>query len=249
MSNTGSRVPQPLEDIRVLDATHLVAGPFCSMLLADAGAEVIKIERPGAGETLRNIRPLITYAPGYEVGARFLYMNRNKSSTTLDLRHPRGKAVFEELVKVSDVVVDNWGPGAMRRLGLEYDRLRSLNPSIIYASTTGYGDSDPLRGPYSDWPANNPCSQAMAGWMEITGQPDGPPQMMGDNIGDSIPAVWTAYGILLALESKRKTGLGQHVDMAMYDCMVAHSTSSVAVYQVRAGGHPGAVGRIWSAPS
>ena len=225
-------VPLPLEGIRVLDATHIVAGPFCSMLLGDAGAEVIKIERPSTGERGRQTRPHITHESGEWVSARYLAVNRNKRSMTLELRHPRGKALFEELVTVSDVVLDNWGPGAMRRLGLDYQRLCSINPSIIYASITGYGDSDALRGPYSDWAANNPCAQGMGGWMEITGEPDGPPQMVGDNIGDSVPGVWTAYGVLLALESRRKTGLGQHVDMAMYDCMVAHNTSTMPVYQV-----------------
>ena len=224
--------PLPLEGVRVLDASHIVAGPFCSMLLGDAGAEIIKIERPGTGERGRRTRPFITGDSGERVSARFLAVNRNKKSVTLDLRHSRGKAIFRELVRVSDVVLDNWGPGAMRRLGLDYPRLSSINPSIIYASITGYGDSDALRGPYSDWAAHNPCAQGMAGWMEVTGEPDGPPQMVSDNIGDSVPAVWAAYGILLALESRWKTGLGQHVDMAMYDCMVAHNTSTIPVYQV-----------------
>ena len=225
------RVPLPLEGIRVLDATHIVAGPFCSMLLGDAGAEVIKIERPGTGEIGRMTRPYITNGSGQRVSSRYLAVNRNKKSVTLDLRHPTGKTIFEELVKIADVVLDNWGPGAMQRLGLEYGRLISINPSIIYASITGYGDSDASRGPYSQWAANNPCAQAMGGWMEVTGVPDGPPQMVGENIGDSIPGVWTAYAIMLALESRRKTGLGQHVDMAMYDCMVAHNTSTIPVYQ------------------
>jgi formyl-CoA transferase len=135
------------------------------------------------------------------------------------------------MVKVSDVLLDNWGPGALRRLGLGYDRLREINPGLIYATITGYGDSDGLRGPYSNWPANNPCVQGMGGWMEITGAPDGPPQMVGDNIGDSVPGVWTALGVMMALEGRRKTGRGQHVDMAMYDCMVAHTTSSMPHYQ------------------
>ena len=229
MDNT--RAPLPLEGIRVLDATHIVAGPFCSMLLGDAGAEVIKVERPGVGDRSRALRPFITNDSGQSVSSRFLAINRNKTSVTLNLRHPRGKEIFEELVAVSDVVLDNWGPGAMRRLGLDYPRLCRINPSIIYASITGYGESDALHGPYSDWAANNPCAQAMAGWMGITGEPDGPPQMVGENVGDSVPAVWTAYGILLALESRRQTGLGQHVDMAMYDCMFTHNTSTIPVYQ------------------
>ena len=223
-------IPLPLEGIRVVDATHVVAGPFCSMLLGDAGAEVIKVERPG-GERGRRTPPIITDDLGQQISSRYLTVNRNKKSITLDLRQPNGKALFEDLVGVSDVVLDNWGPGAMKRLGLDYPRLNAINPSIIYATITGYGDSDALRGPYSGWAANNSSAQAMAGWMEITGQPDRPPQMVGDAIGDTVPGVWTAYGILLALMSRGTTGLGQHVDMAMYDCMLAHVTGTMASYQ------------------
>ena len=223
--------PRPLDGLRVLDATHIVAGPFCAMLLADMGAEVIKIERTKVGERARLNDPFVQSEDGRRVSARFLAINRNKKSVTLDLRQPRGKEIFENLVKASDVLLDNWGPGALQRLNLGFDHLRQLNSGLIYASITGFGDSDGLRGPYSDWPANNPCVQGMGGWMEITGAPDGPPQMVGDNIGDSVPGVWTALGIMLALEQRRKTGRGQHLDMAMYDCMVAHTTSIMPFYQ------------------
>ena len=122
-------------------------------------------------------------------------------------------------------------------MGLGYERLREINPRIIYASLTGYGDPDgPAPGPYSHWPANNPCVQGMGGWMTVTGGPPGEygdpgPQMVGDNIGDSVPGVWTALGIMLALESRRRTGQGQYLDMAMYDCMTAHMTSTMPFYQ------------------
>ena len=231
MTTDNSGTLRPLDGLRVLDATHIVAGPFCAMLLADMGAEVIKIERTKVGERARLNDPFVQSDDGRRVSARFLAINRNKKSVTLDLRHPRGKAIFENLVKASDVLLDNWGPGALQRLNLGFDHLRQLNPGLIYASITGFGDSDGLRGPYSDWPANNPCVQGMGGWMEITGAPDGPPQMVGDNIGDSVPGVWTALGIMLALEQRRKTGRGQHLDMAMYDCMVAHTTSIMPFYQ------------------
>ena len=231
MTTNNSGTPRPLDGLRVLDATHIVAGPFCAMLLADMGAEVIKIERTKVGERARLNDPFVQSDDGRRVSARFLAINRNKKSVTLDLRQPRGKAIFENLVKASDVLLDNWGPGALQRLNLGFDHLRQLNPGLIYASITGFGDSDGLRGPYSDWPANNPCVQGMGGWMEITGAPDGPPQMVGDNIGDSVPGVWTALGIMLALEQRRKTGRGQHLDMAMYDCMVAHTTSIMPFYQ------------------
>lgn len=225
------KLPLPLEGLRVLDATHIVAGPFCSMILADMGAEVIKIERPRVGERSRSNSPFVQGPDGQRVSARFLGVNRNKKSITLDLRDPRCKGAFENMVRVSDVLLDNWGPGALERLGLGYEHLRQLNPALVYASITGYGDSDGLRGPYSGWPANNPCVQGMGGWMEITGAPDGPPQMVGDNIGDSVPGVWAALGVVLALETRRRTGQGQHVDMSMYDCMAAHTTSSMPHYQ------------------
>ncbi|HLF04087.1 MAG TPA: CoA transferase [Dehalococcoidia bacterium] len=230
-NNDHPEQPLPLHGLRVLDATHIVAGPFCSMILADMGAEVIKVERPKTGDRARHNHPFVKGASGHKVSARYLGVNRNKKSITLDLRDQRGQRAFENLVRVSDVLLDNWGPGAMARLGYGYHRLREINPGLVYATITGFGDSEGLRGPYSQWPANNPCVQAMGGWMEITGAPDGPPQMVGDNIGDSVPGVWTALGVMMALEGRRKTGLGQHVDMAMYDCMVAHTTSSMPHYQ------------------
>ena len=221
----------PLANIRVLDATHIVAGPFCSQILADMGAEVIKIERPRTGDLVRGRGPYVTAEDGQRISSRYIGLNRNKKSVTLDLRNARCKAAFEEMVKVSDVLLDNWGPGAFARLGLGYERLRELNPGLVYASITGYGDSDDLRGPYSDWPANNLAIQGMAGWMELTGEPGRPPQSVGDNIGDSIPGVWAALGIVLALRSREQTGQGQHVDMAMYECMVAHTLSNMYGYE------------------
>ncbi len=225
------RLPLPLAGIRVLDATHIVAGPFCSLILADMGAEVIKIERPRTGDLSRDRGPFVQGAEGEQVSSRFLGINRNKKSVTLDLRNSGCKQAFENLVRASDVLLDNWGPGAFRRLGLGYDHLRELNPGLVYATITGYGDSDDLRGPYSDWPANNLSIQGMAGWMELTGDPDGPPQSVGDNVGDSIPGLWTALGIVLALETRRQTDQGQHVDMAMYECMASHAVSNMNAYQ------------------
>jgi len=232
MAETNGKLPLPLQSIRILDATHVLAGPFCSVILADMGAEVIKIERPGVGDRARISKPVMEKPDGQRVSALFLGINRNKKSVTLDLRDPRGKQVFHELIRVSEVLLDNWGPGALRRLGLGYDDLRQINPSLVYASITGYGDPDGSgRGPYSDWPANNPCVQGMGGWMEVTGPPDSPPLMVGDNIGDSVPGLWAALGVVLALETRRQTGQGQHVDMAMYDCMVAHTTATMSSYQ------------------
>ena len=222
----------PLEGIRVMDVTHIVAGPFCSMILADMGAEVIKIERPGVGERGRGNGPFIHNEAGESISARYLGLNRNKKSVALDLRDPRCKAAFERMVKESDILLDNWGPGALRRLGLGYDVLKQLTPALIYTSLTGYGDPEgPAPGPYSNWPANNPCVQGMGGWMAVTGEPGGGPQMVGDNIGDSVPGVWTALGIMMALENRHRTGEGAFVDMSMYDCMTAHTTSTMPFYQ------------------
>ncbi len=226
-----SSLPLPLKGIRVLDATHIVAGPFCSLILADMGAEVIKIERPRTGDLARGRGPFVGDAETGQVGSRFLGVNRNKKSVTLDLRNATCKTAFENLVAQSDVLLDNWGPGAFRRLGLGYDRLSEINPGLIYAEISGYGDNEGARGPYSDWPANNLAIQAMSGWMEATGEPGGRPQAVGDNIGDSVPGVWAALGIVLALETRRQTGQGQHVDVAMYECMVSHMVSNMNGYQ------------------
>ena len=232
MATKPSAPSLPLEGIRVMDVTHIVAGPFCSMILADMGAEVIKIERPVIGERGRSNGPFIDGEDGARVSARYLGLNRNKKSVALDLRDPRCKAAFERMVKESDILLDNWGPGALRRLGLGYDVLKELNPALIYTSLTGYGDPEgPAPGPYSDWPANNPCVQGMGGWMTVTGEPGGGPQMVGDNIGDSVPGVWAALGTMMALESRHRTGEGAFVDMAMYDCMATHMTSTMPFYQ------------------
>ena len=230
-NDSAENLPLPLKGIRVLDATHIVAGPFCSLILADMGAEVIKIERPRTGDLARGRGPFIGDADTGQMSSRFLGVNRNKKSVTLDLRNSTCKQAFENLVSESDVLLDNWGPGAFRRLGLGYDRLSEINPRLIYAEITGYGDSDGARGPYSDWPANNLAIQAMSGWMELTGEPGGRPQAVGDNMGDSVPGVWTALGIVLALETRRQTGKGQHVDVSMYDCMASHVISNMNAYQ------------------
>ena len=226
-----SNLPLPMKGIRVLDATHIVAGPFCSLILADMGAEVIKIERPRTGDLARGRGPFIGDDESGRISSRFLGVNRNKKSVTLDLRNPTCKSAFERLIANSDVLLDNWGPGAFRRLGLGYDRLSEINPRLIYAEITGYGDSDGARGPYSNWPANNLAIQAMSGWMELTGEPGGRPQAVGDNMGDSVPGVWAALGIVLALETRRQTGKGQHVDVSMYDCMASHVISNMNAYQ------------------
>jgi crotonobetainyl-CoA:carnitine CoA-transferase CaiB-like acyl-CoA transferase len=135
-------------------------------------------------------------------------------------------------VKVSDVVVENFRPGTMKRLGLDYEVLRHVNPGLVYATISGYGRRSDLSGPYSDWPANNPSAQAMSGIMDVTGEPGAPPSLVGASVGDTIPALWTAYGIMLALAQRRQTGKGQHVDISMYDCLLLHNDVAVPYYNL-----------------
>ena len=188
MTDNNSKLPLPLEGVRVLDATHIVAGPFCSLILADMGAEVIKIERPRTGDQARARGPFVQGPNNEQVSSRYLGINRNKKSVTLDLRHSSCKRAFENLVRASDVLLDNWGPGAFRRLGLGYDHLSEMNPGLIYASITGYGDSEGLRGPYSNWPANNLSIQGMSGWMSLPATRTVPLRVWGITSATRYPA-------------------------------------------------------------
>ena len=225
-------VVRPLQGVRVLDLTHILAGPYCTMMLGDAGAEVIKIERPGKGETARQGGPWVTTKDGEKMALNCLRLLRNKKSVALDLQKPRGQEVFKELVKVSDVVVENFSPGTMKKLGLDYDVLREVNPRIIYATISGFGKLERLRGPYWKRPANNPSVQAMGGIMDITGDPDGPPTLVGVQIGDIVPGMFTCQGILMALLARQLTGRGQQVDVAMYDSMVAMGEQGIPTFQM-----------------
>jgi CoA:oxalate CoA-transferase len=215
---------RPLQGVRVLDVSHIIAGPFCTMLLANAGAEIIKVEPPSTGEMSRRLSRPIQVEASEPITLQYVRVNRGKKGLTLNLRHERGKALFKRLAAISDVVVENFRPGTMKKLGLDYEALGAVNPELIYATISGYGRREDRKGPYSDWPANNPSAQAMSGLMDVTGEPGGPPSLVGASIGDTIPALWAAYGILLALEHRRKTGRGQQLDIAMYDCLVMTTT-------------------------
>lgn len=216
----------------MLDVSHIVAGPFCTMLLANAGAEVIKVEPPRTGERSRKPGLTIPSSPQEPVSLQYIRVNRGKKDITLDLRHPRGQELFKRLAAVADVVVENFRPGAMKKLGLDYELLKTLNPGLVYATISGFGRGESMRGPYSDRAANNPSAQAMSGLMDVTGEPDGPPSLVGASIGDTIPGLWAAYTILLALEHRRRTGRGQHVDIAMYDCLVMHNDTAIPFYDL-----------------
>ncbi len=203
-----------LHGIRVLDLSRVMAGPYCASMLADAGAEVIKIEIPGAGEDSRHIGPFADGAGGRE-SAYFMLLNRGKKSVTLDLKSPRGLALFKRLVGKSDVLVENFRPGAAERLGIGYPALSAINPRLIHASITGFGQT----GPLASRPAYDLVIQAMSGLMSITGFPEGPPTAVGDSICDVTRGMFAAWGITTALVGRATSGRGQHLDVAMLDSM------------------------------
>ncbi len=209
-----------LEGIRVLDLTRIYAGPYCSMLFADMGAEVIKIEPP-EGELIRDNPPMVEQGKGgpheRSRSGYFLTLNRNKYGITLNLKHPKALKVFKDLVKISDIVLENYAPGVMKRLGIDYPVLEKINPRIILCSISGFGQT----GPYSERMAFDVISQAMSGLMSITGHPDNPPTRVGTSLGDVNAAVHAAFAIMTALWHREKTGKGQQVDVSMLETMVA----------------------------
>lgn len=198
--------------IRVLDMSRVLAGPFCGMLLADLGADVVKLEIPIKGDDSREFPPFINGESLYYVN-----LNRGKKSITLNLKTVKGKKLFKELVKHFDVVLENFRPGTMEGLGLGYDELRKLNPRLIYAAISGFGQT----GPYSDRPGYDIIGQAMGGLLSITGWPDSPPTRSGTAIGDILSSLFTCIGILAAVVVREETGEGQLVDVALVDSVFA----------------------------
>jgi len=211
-----------LSDIKVLDLTRVLAGPYATMVLADLGAEIIKIEQPGKGDDSRAYGP---YKNGES--AYFMSLNRNKESLTLNLKAPEGKEILKRLVERVDVLVENFRPGTMEKLGLGYDVLKEINPRLVYASSTGYGQT----GPYSQRPAYDAVVQAMGGIMSITGQADGVPTRVGSSVGDIFAGLFCAIGILSALHERESSGVGQFVDVAMLDCQVAILENAISRYE------------------
>jgi len=212
--------PKPLEGIRILDLTRIYAGPYCSMLFADMGAEVIKIEPP-EGELIRDNPPMVEQGKGgphdRSRSGYFLTLNRNKYGITLNLKHPKALKIFKDLLKISDIVLENYAPGVMKRLGIDYPVLKKINPRIILCSISGFGQT----GPYSERMAFDVISQAMSGLMSITGHPDNPPTRVGTSLGDVNASVHAAFAIMTALWHREKTGKGQQVDVSMMETMVA----------------------------
>ena len=203
---------QALAGIRVIDMTHDQAGPSCTQMLAWLGAEVIKIEQPSKGDRARSMQ---TNAPGLD-SYFFLLLNTNKQSITLNLKHPEAKEIFFTLIEQADVLVENYGPGVMDRLGLGYEALSQRNPRLIYASVKGFGSF----GPYSEYKCFEPIAQATSGAMSVTGWPDGPPTANGVNVGDSGTGMHTAIGILSAIVQRQQSGRGQRVEVAMQEAVL-----------------------------
>jgi formyl-CoA transferase/CoA:oxalate CoA-transferase len=202
------------EGVRVLDLSRMLAGPYGSMLLADLGAEVIKVEEPDGGDPMRVMGP--PFLPDGE-SAYFLAINRNKRSIALDLARPAGRAVFLDLVAEADVVWENFRPGVMARLGLAYATLAEANPRLVMCSISAYGQD----GPYRDWPAFDLALQAMGGAMSLTGEEGRPPTRMGLPMGDLAGGMFGAYAVAGALFRRERTGRGAHVDLSLLDCQVS----------------------------
>jgi len=212
----------------VLDLTRVLAGPFCSMILWDLGAEIIKVEEPGKGDDTRGWPPFSGGEATY-----FLSVNRNKKSLTLNMKAPDGQAILRRLVAKADVVLENFRPGTMERLGFGYDALRKLNPRLIYCAISGFGES----GPEASRPGYDLIVQGESGVMDLTGFADGPPVKVGNSVADLVSGMAAAHGVTLALLSRARTGKGQKVEIGMLDVMASLLTYQAGLYW-NGGGRP-----------
>ena len=211
----------PLEGIKVLDLSWVLSGPFATMVLSDLGAEVIKVERPKVGDIARGNGPQVKGLSSY-----FLSLNRGKKSITLNLASEHGKDIFIKLVQHVDVVVENFTPGTMEKLGLSYETLKKHNPKLIYAACSGFGQT----GPYATKPAFDVIVQAMGGIMSITGEPGGPPIRPGASMGDIGAGLFLCIAILACLQERNTSGQGQMIDISMLDCQVTIQENAFARY-------------------
>ncbi len=227
-----SRPHKPLDGLQVLAFEIQVAGPYCTMMLADQGASVIKVERPEGGDTARGGAPMVKNDKGETQSGYFLRFNRNKRSLTLNLKSERGRQVFAELAEKSDVVVENFRPGLLDEMGIGYKALSERNPRLIYACISGFGSLEGYLGPYSKRPAYDIVAQAMGGLMNTCGQTDGPPTWLGVALGDIVSGMNAAYAIMLALYQREKTGRGQYIDISMYDTIIGLAERSITAYSL-----------------
>lgn len=212
----------PLAGITVVDLTRVLAGPYCTMMLLDLGARVIKVERPGTGDDARHIGPFIEGKSAY-----FVSINRGKESIALDLKRAEDRALFDGLLEHADILIENFRPGTMERLGYGWESLHTRWPRLIYAQVSGFGDTGPLR----ERPAYDLVAQAMGGVMSLTGQPGDAPTRVGTSIGDLAAGLFACAGINAALFQRETTGTGRKVDVAMMDCQVAILENAIARYQ------------------
>ncbi len=204
----------PLEGIKILESAHQYPGPYCSMLLADLGAEVLKVERPGVGDLARQLPPF------------FQSINRNKKSLTLNLKAPAAREILHQLVKRYDVFMEGFRPGVAERMGMDYPTLRQMNPRIIYCSISGYGQE----GPYRDWPGHDLNYQAMAGMLQCFKDEKGDFLAPGLAIGDLSSGMFAAVGILAALMGREKTGQGRYIDISMFDGLLSWMSTRLGIF-------------------
>ncbi|MGC4250101.1 MAG: CoA transferase [Sphingobium sp.] len=223
-------LPRPLQGVRVLAIENFVAGPLCSMWLADAGAEVVKVETPGKGDMSRKTSPVKPDEKGEPQGLSFLRTNRNKKSVSLDLKHPEGIALFKQLAQEADIIVENLRPGVMDRLGVGYEALKAINPRIIYVAISGFGQKDILASPYKDRPAFDIIGQALSGLLYRPEREGEKPVYLGFSLADIEAGMVGAYGATLALLQRNLTGQGQMVDISLYDSCLIMNELSVIMY-------------------
>ena len=216
MKNNG-----PLSGLLVLDLTRVLVGPYCTMILSDLGARVIKVEAPEVGDDSRSFGPFVEDQSAY-----FMSLNRNKESIALNLKNEKDKKIFEKILPKADILVENFKPGTLNKWGYGWESLKDKYPKLIYASASGFGQTGPLKG----LPAYDMVVQGMGGLMSVTGQPDSEPTRVGTSIGDITAGLFTAIAINAALYDRQKTGKGMYIDVAMLDCQIAILENAVARY-------------------
>jgi crotonobetainyl-CoA:carnitine CoA-transferase CaiB-like acyl-CoA transferase len=221
-----------LQGVRILDLTHAIAGPFCSQVLADHGADVIKVE-PLEGDFFRRMGPFREDDRERVLGGLFQACNRNKRSIAINLKDPRGQALLKDLARDAHALVENYRAGVLDKMGIGYEALKAVNPALVYTSVRGFGDKVGGVSPYMNWPAFDIVAQAMGGWMGITGTDVEHPVKVGGGAGDTVSGLFAAFGTIAALWHARATGIGQYVDVAMTDSILALSELVVSQYSFR----------------